>query len=347
VNHATDNNQNLQVKFNLKTLILILLFLVGVYFLIPKLVGMQEVLKLLFQVNKAYLILALFFEFLSYTGAAILLGVILSQMGYKIKFWDRFKISSIASFAIHFFPIGSFGEGAVDYYFLRRKKVETGSILLMLVLRIIFTYASFLMIFLIGLALVPTAPMLKVSPKIISLLIFLLVFGLVWYLFYLYKNKDKFWKTWSKIFNIFGGFVSRISGKKITQETSPEIFNDIYRGIGLFGKKKRSSVYALLAGLLYWLGDITCFHFVFLSFGYQIHWGVLIFGYGIASILGMASFIPGGLGVTEGTLGLLYSGLGVPSAIALTSILVFRLFSFWIWIPFGFYSFISLSRSKK
>jgi hypothetical protein len=29
------------------------------------------------------------------------------------------------------------------------------------------------------------------------------------------------------------------------------------------------------------------------------------------------------------------------------SILVFRLFSFWIWIPFGLYSFISLTREAK
>jgi len=347
VNQKTENNQSLQIKFNLKTLIIILIFLIGVYFLIPKLFGIQKVFEVLTQVNKFYLLLALISEFLSYAGAALLLGIILSRMGYKIKFWDRFKISSIASFAIHFLPIGSFGEGAVDYYFLRRQKVETGSILLMLVLRIIFTYAAFLLIFLLGLALVPTAPQLRVSPKIISLVIFILIFGGVCYLVYLYQNKDKFKKAWDKLFGVFGGFASKITGKKLTKETSPEIFDDIYQGIGLFGKKKRSSIYALLGGLLYWMGDITCFYFVFLSFGYHISWGVLIFGYGIATIVGMISFIPGGLGVTEGSLGLLYGGLGVPGAIVVTSILVFRLFSFWIWIPFGLYSFISLSRGKK
>lgn len=342
------NDQNLPIKFNLNSLILVLLFMIGLYFLIPKLIGIQEVFKLLFHINKLFLTLALLSEILSYIGAAILLGIILSRLGYKIKFWNRFKISSIASFAIHFFPIGSFGEGAVDYYFLRRQKVETGSILLMLILRILFTYAAFLLIFLVGLALVPTAPELRASSKIISFVLFLLIFGGVWYIAYLYRHKHKFQALWNRFFGFFDNFVSKIRGKKTNNnESKTEIFEDIYQGIGLFGKKKRSSIYALLAGIIYWLGDIICFYFIFLSFGYQIHFGVLIFGYGIASTVGMISFIPGGIGITEGSMGLLYSGLGVPSAIALTSILVFRLFSFWIWIPFGLYSYISLARKKQ
>jgi len=336
-----------QIKFNLKSLIVIVLLGIGLYFLFPKIIGIPQALKLLVQVNKGYLGLAIGAEIASYIGAATLLGVILIRLGYKVRFWDRFRIGSIASFAIHFFPVGSFGEGAVDYYFLRKRNVETGSILLMFVLRLIFTYASFLLIFLVGLALVPTAPMLKFSPKLISLILFALVFGGVLYMFYLYQHKERFYKLWRRFARFTDAFLSKIRGKEITPVEEDEVFEDIYKGMGLFSKKKRASVFAFLAAALYWLGDITCFYFVFLGFGYHISWGILIFGYGIASLVGMISFIPGGLGVTEGSLGLLYSGLGVPSGIALISILVFRLFSFWIWIPFGLYSFISLTRESK
>jgi len=341
------NNGLFQIKFNLKSLIIIVLLGIGLVFLFPKIIGVPQAIKLLAQVNKYYLGLAIGAELMSYIGASMLLGVILDRLGNKVRFWDRFRISSIAAFAIHFFPVGSFGEGAVDYYFLRKRNVETGSILLMFVLRLIFTYASFLLIFLVGLALVPTAPMLKISPKIISLVIFALVFGGVLYMFYLYEHKDRFYKLWRRFAGFTSSFLSKIRGKDITPAEEDEVFEDIYTGMGLFSKKKRSSVFAFLAGSLYWMGDIACFYFVFLGFGFHISWGVLIFGYGIASLVGMISFIPGGLGVTEGSMGLLYSGLGVPSGIALISILVFRLFSFWIWIPFGLYSFISLSRESK
>ncbi|OGD56336.1 hypothetical protein A2V71_01270 [Candidatus Berkelbacteria bacterium RBG_13_40_8] len=341
------NFLDLQAKFNWKRLLILLLFAVGIYFLIPKLVGAQQALKLILHIDKYSLLLAIIAEIISYSGAAWLLGIILYRLGYKIRFWDRFRIGSIAAFAIHFFPLGTFGEGAVDFYFLRKRKVEAGSILLMLILRIIITYTAFLLVFLIGLVLVPTVPYLPFSPRVISLVLAFLVIGGVFYLYYLYQNKEKFRKTWGKFIRFVDFFLSKFRGRYISPEKETEIFDDIYRGIGLFGKKKRFSILAVIAGIIYWLGDLTCFFFVFLSFGYQIHWSVLVFGYGISSLFGMLSFIPGGLGVVEGSMGLIYSGLGVPSGLALMSILVFRFFSFWIWIPFGLYSFVSLTREKS
>ncbi len=339
-----NQNNGIQIKVNFKTLIILFLFAIGLYFLIPKLIDAQQAAKLIFSVNKFYLFLAVFSEFISYVGAAWLLGIILSRLGYKIKFWDRFKIGSIAAFAIHFFPLGSFGEGAVDYYFLRKRKVEAGSILLMLILRIIITYTAFFTLFLVALALVPTAPGLTLTPKILAMFFLMIVISVVWYLWYLYRHKEKFRLVWQRILRPANFFLLKFKQTPVSQEKSAEIFDDIYEGLSLFGRKKRFSLLAVLAGLIYWLGDVFCFFFVFLSFGYVIHFGVLMFGYGIGSLAGMISFIPGGLGVTEGALGLILTGLGTPSTVALMSILVFRFFSFWIWIPVGLYSFVSLRK---
>lgn len=340
-------NNFLDLKFNLKTLIIILIIGFGLYFLIPRLIGLQEAIRLIMTARKWKILIAVCFEIISYMGAAWLLGIILSRLGYKITFFNRFKISSIAAFAMHFFPVSSFGEGAVDYYFLRKQKVETGSILLMLVLRIILTYIAFFTIFLAGLALVPTSPYIKFSPKIISLVLFLVVLATISYIIFLYRNKDKFRRYWHKFFRIFKPFVSKIRGREVADEQEEEIFEDIYQGIGLFGRKKRFMLLSVIAAMVFWLGDISCFYFVFQAFNYNIHWGVLIFGYCSATILGMISFIPGGLGVVETSMGLIYSGLGVPSPLAIMVILVFRFFSFWLWIPFGLYSYISLSRQSK
>lgn len=334
-------------KFNLKSLLILLLFVIGIYLLIPKLVGVQETLKLVFKVNRYYLLLAIVSEVFSYLCAAWALGIILSKLGYKIRFFDRFRLGSIAAFAIHFFPIGSFGEGAVNFYFLRQRGVAAGSILLTLVLRIIVTYSAFLSLFLIGLVLVPTAPHLPFSPKVVSGVLFLVIVWGISYMIYLYKRKEKFRAVWKKYLNFANRFLRILRRKTISDKKIDEIFEDIYEGIGIFGQKKRTSAKAILAGILYWLGDIICFYFVFLSFGYHIHFGVLLFGYGVGTLAGLISFIPGGLGVTEGSLGLVYSGLGVPFAIAFTTILVFRFFSFWIWVPVGLVSYLTLRRESN
>lgn len=347
VNVKSEKNLSAPVRINIKTIIIIVLFAVGLYFLLPKLLGAGKAIELLDQANKWYIVIAFVLEIASYSAIAVLIGVILSQLGYKIKFWDRYKIGSLGAFAIHFLPIGSFGQAASDLYFLRKKNVADGSILIMMVLRLLILYCAFLLIFIIGLALVPTVPNLPFSPRLISYILLFLIIGGLLFMIYLYKNKNKFRKSWNRFLRFGDFFLSKIRGREISKEKELEIFERIYEGIGKFGRKKRSTVYAVLAASCYWLGDIAAFYFVFLSFGYNIHWGPLIAGYCISSFLGMVSFIPGGLGVVEGSMGLIYAGLGVPSSIAIMAILVFRFFSFWIWIPFGIYSFVSMSKEKK
>lgn len=334
-------------KFNLKTLFVVILFAIGIYFLIPKLIDVEQALHLILKVNKLYLGLALLAEISSYLSAAWILGIILSRLGYKIRFIDRFKIGSISAFAIHFFPIGSLGEGAIEYYFLRKKQVETGSILIMFLLRIIFTYAAFLIIFLTGLILVPTYPHLSFSPKLASFILFVAILAGVIYMIYLYRHKNKFLKVWQKFTGLINLFLGKSKKYFFGETKSEEIFEDLYKGIGMFGKKKRNSVMAIFATLLYWLGDVVCLYFVFLSFGFKIGWGVLIFGYGVSTLAGLVSTIPGGLGVVESSMGLIYSGLGIPTSLVLMSILVFRLFSFWIWIPIGLISYLTLRRDLR
>jgi len=329
---------------NLRTVIVAVLILIGIALLIPRLVSLEEALKLLLQVNKPYLLLALIAEFISYCAAAWLLGIILSRMGFRLPFIDRFRIGSIAAFAIHFLPIGTFGEGALDYYFLHAKKVNTGSILITLLLRIIVTYAAFIFLFFVGLILLPTA--FNASSKsfiAMGILAIITVLG-AFYLYYLYKNKKKFRNAWKRLINFFSKPISKLLGRPVTEQKKEEIFEDIYRGLHLFSRRKRVTALAITAGILYWLGDITCLFFVFLSFGYTINFGVLIFSYILSTLAGMVSFIPGGLGITEGSLGLIFNSFSVPLDISLVSILVFRILSFWLWIPIGLISYLTLSR---
>ena len=345
-NDALDLFKN-PLKFNFKNIIVLILLLTGLYLLLPKIVGLEQALKLVIHINKFYLIIALIFEVLSYVGAAWLLGIIFDQLGHKLPFLTRFRLGSIAAFTIHFVPLGSAGEAAFDYYFLRKQKVDSGSIVLMWILRWVFTYAGFFLVFLIGLILVPTYPKLPFSPRIISPVLFIAIVGSVSYLIYLYQHKDKFWRSFSGLFNLVNKFLKKFKKDQIAEDKKQEVFDDIYQGIGLFGRKKRSSVYAVLCGMLYWLGDITCFYFVFQAFGIHIGWGILIFSYCVSTILGVISAIPGGMGVTEGSMALILAGMGIPGTLALTATLVFRLFSFWIWIPIGFFSYLSLRKPKQ
>lgn len=47
-------------------------------------------------------------------------------------------------------------------------------------------------------------------------------------------------------------------------------------------------------------------------------------------LLGRASFLPGGIAVTEVAMAALFGGLGVPPSIAVVAVLTYRLISFWM-----------------
>lgn len=341
-----NNSKQLKYIVNPKTLVVIGILLVAMILIAPRFIGLKEALRLLVDVKKPFILLALAFEFLSYCGAAALLGVILSRLGFEVKFWDRFRIGSIAAFAIHFLPIGTVGEGALDYYFLRKREVSSGGILLALVLRIIVTYSAFLLVLLTALLWVPAAAKSAVTFKVAFLAISIFLLAWIVYIFMVYRHKDKFKNFWQRFYRPVRFLSKKLRKKDVSKKRFAQVFEEIYTGIGLFTKKKRFSLLALLYGLVYWFGDILCFYFVFQSFGYSINFGVLTLSYSIATLVGLISFIPGGFGVTEGSLGLIFAGFGVPLAVSVTSIIVFRLFSFWIWIPIGLYSYISLSRDN-
>lgn len=71
------------------------------------------------------------------------------------------------------------------------------------------------------------------------------------------------------------------------------------------------------------------------AFGYTANPIETTFVFLIANTLGSAVPTPGGLGAIEAALSLAFSGIGVPSSIALSATLLFRVMTYWLRIPLG------------
>ncbi|MDW7775815.1 MAG: YbhN family protein [Methanosarcinales archaeon] len=83
--------------------------------------------------------------------------------------------------------------------------------------------------------------------------------------------------------------------------------------------------------------DILTLYFLFIAAGYRVGPGVLLAGYKMPMLLGkMAFLIPGGVGVVEGTMAAMYTGVGIPDPVVVVAILIYRLFSFWLPSLLGF-----------
>jgi uncharacterized protein (TIRG00374 family) len=76
--------------------------------------------------------------------------------------------------------------------------------------------------------------------------------------------------------------------------------------------------------------DLLCLRYAFLAAGQVLGVSLLLAGYGVPLLLGRASFIPGGVAVTEVAMAALFGGLGVPANAAVIAVLTYRLISFWL-----------------
>jgi uncharacterized membrane protein YbhN (UPF0104 family) len=82
--------------------------------------------------------------------------------------------------------------------------------------------------------------------------------------------------------------------------------------------------------------DMLTLYFLFVAAGHAVSPGVLLAGYGLPLLLGKVTFLPGGVGIVEGTMAALYNGLGVPDGVTVVVILTYRVLSFWLPTLLGF-----------
>ena len=137
-----------------------------------------------------------------------------------------------------------------------------------------------------------------------------------------------------RLFEKFLTLLSRI--KFLSQYTSA--FSNSY---DVLRKSTRGwvVVYATILSIVFWLIESVIAYFVLLSFGVNhIEFLSVITTYTSSIILGVASFLPLGIGVVEGSLAGFFTLQGVDVSVALTLVIFIRIFTRWIAVSVGFVS---------
>jgi uncharacterized protein (TIRG00374 family) len=76
----------------------------------------------------------------------------------------------------------------------------------------------------------------------------------------------------------------------------------------------------------------------FAAFGYWLPPGTLLTGYGLMLLLSGLAALPGGLGLADASLAVIFARLSAPGAVSLVAALSYRLISFWLLRLIGFLS---------
>jgi hypothetical protein len=128
----------------------------------------------------------------------------------------------------------------------------------------------------------------------------------------------------------------------IKEDKVVELIQHVADRLNILFSNKRLLGKALAWAAANWLFDAACLWFILLAFGQSVMPVNLLVAYGLANILAAIPITPGGLGVIEFTLSGALVGFGLPASIAYLSVISWRLINFWLPIPLGGASYLSL-----
>ena len=136
---------------------------------------------------------------------------------------------------------------------------------------------------------------------------------------------------------LFSKFLQQISKIKFLAKYSISL-EDSYEVIEKSTKPKIFLVSSGFSGM-YWIIESVAVYFILLALGINIiEFFTIIPIYATSMIIGVASLIPGGLVVTEGTLAGLLNLHGVEFALSLSIVVIIRIFTLWYPVIVGFFA---------
>jgi len=322
------------------------IFLIIAFFVISKeFKGNYYNIPLLFKEADKFIIFFLFiFQGINYAGDGLLSQTLLNIAGFKVRLQDALKVAISGVVGNHVAPF--IGGTIVTYYSYKKLGVPVAIISFLVSVWTIFVWSTYILFFLLSLLFLPNLFFKFVSPKIIFVILIALIL-ILFIGFTLFRERGKYLIGILKIFSNPINIIIKIFNKKglFNLEKFKKFISDFHQSFFFLSKNKNKIPQLLFFSLLFYFGDILTLYFSFLVFGFHPNFAMLIFGYSLSLILTIVTLVPGAPGVMEASLIVIFIGFGFPAHIVLFSSLLFRLFSYWLPLPFGILSYLRLKKS--
>jgi uncharacterized protein (TIRG00374 family) len=234
----------------------------------------------------------------------------------------------------HVVPGGGTTAGAIRYRLLKQAGVPANEAIIVATIEIVVSNLILGLIFAVGILLSVTSftkNQYYITAGIFIISLYIVAFVVGWILL---RHTEDSLRLLGKI---IGHHIS--TEKKESYEAFIRKITDMMRV--LLRSPKRISRMAIAAALN-WLFDAAALWIILAAFGYTLDLSGLLIAYGLANILEMLPLTPGGIGIVEGVLVPSLVGFGVPGAIALIAVVGWRLFEYWLPIPFSAVSYLTL-----
>ncbi|MBS3060827.1 MAG: flippase-like domain-containing protein [DPANN group archaeon] len=290
--------------------------------------GVENIMSVLRNAQPAYLGYALFFQVIAVWATNMRWAKIVEYDGIKTDRWKLFN-STLSGIAFsNITPSSRLGGEPVRTFFLRKHSTaDTAQSLATIITDRIFDQFSFFLVTIITLFFVLSSFFLPDWVSIaltVSLVLTLLIMFFITYLSITHDISS----------GIVSLFVKKFDMLKPLRKKLKDDVSAYSETVKAFLKKKRLWGWGIFYSSIMWVSDVLRVYFVFLALGAAVNPKLILIMLVLAPLAGLIPLLPGGLGLVEGAMILIYTSSGISLLLAGTATMVDRLISYWL-LTFG------------
>ncbi len=325
----------------IQTFFVVVVLIAAIYFLFPKLVGVEDGVRQLRDGDATWIAVAIGFSvlmFLSYVG--LFKGVVADQ-DLRLRWSESYQITMAGLAATRLFSAGGAGGILLTYWALRKAGMPRAQSAARMVAFLVLLYSVYLFTLVIngillrtGVLAGPAPAGLTVIPAAISggVILVLLLVSLVPGDFQrrLARSSPDHWT---------GRLAVRLATVPATLSTG------IRLAIGIL--RSRSGLTAVAGAVGFWGANIAILWASFEAYGLDVAGAVIVQGFFVGMLANLFPFAPGGVGAVDAGMIGTFILFGLPSGAVFAAVLCYRVIAFWLPLPPGIVAFFQLRKTVR
>jgi uncharacterized protein (TIRG00374 family) len=305
-----------------------LAFGIVLYLFWPLLGELQNAVDLIIHARWGWLDIAVCIQFVSYMFLAKLNHLLLSPFEGKINFWRMMATLPAMAFIEVAVPSAGLSGVVLRARLLGKNGYSVEASSFTLVMETIYVAVVMTGVSMAGVWYLLRGEGIRPSQLAALVVVVIALIGLGIFIFRIGSDRRRgtvlvtqLAMKWNRLLRAFGS--REISIENLKQRA--ELFYD-----GIYRSKDISPLLLLGLSLCRVLLDIATLGVCFIAFHYVIPPGILLTGYGLVLVMSGLAALPGGLGLVDVSLAVIFSRLGAPGAVAGAAALCYRLIAFWL-----------------
>jgi uncharacterized protein (TIRG00374 family) len=320
-----------------QTSLVVLLLLIGIYFLFPKLVGLGDALSKLSEADPVWVAVAIGFNVAAFATYIALFKAVVGGNVLRLSWRETYEVNMAGLAATRLFSAGGAGGVALTYWALRKAGMRRHDVARRMVAFLTLQYAFYPLALILFGVLLRTGVMngkgsveLTIVPAGVAGLLVLI--GLLVALIPPDLGR--------RVTQFVHGERGQAIAKSIARV--PATVGEGFRfALSLFAHPSQGGL-AVLGAAGFWATNIGILWASFHAFGIHVPLAVVVQGFFLGMVANLIPFAPGGVGAVDAGMIGAFVLFGLPEGMVFPAILVYRMIAFWMPIPFGVVAFFQL-----